>query len=100
VNFNIITFGCKVNTYESEYIKEQLINNKYKYNDDYKTSNIVIVNTCSVTNTADNKCKKMIRDIRRDNPNCTLVVCGCTAENHREELKDLNIDIVIGNQKK
>ena len=100
MNFSVITFGCKVNTYESEYIKEQLINNKYKYNDDYKTSDIVIVNTCSVTNTADNKCKKMIRDVRRDNPNCLLVVCGCTAENHREELNDLNIDILIGNQKK
>ena len=100
MNFSVITFGCKVNTYESEYIKEQLINNKYKYSDDYKTSDIVIVNTCSVTNTADNKCKKMIRDVRRDNPNCLLVVCGCTAENHREELNDLNIDILIGNQKK
>ena len=100
MNFSVITFGCKVNTYESEYIKEQLINNRYKYSDDYKTANIVIVNTCSVTNTADNKCKKMIRDVRRDNPNCLLVVCGCTAENHREELNDLNIDILIGNQKK
>lgn len=100
MKFTILTFGCKVNSYESEYMKEQLIKNGYTYNEDYKTSNIVIVNTCSVTNTADNKCKKMIRNVRRDNQDCTLMVCGCTAENHREELVNLDIDILIGNKEK
>ena len=100
MNFTILTFGCKVNSYESEYMKELLINHGYTYNDDEKTSDIVIVNTCSVTNTADNKCKKTIRSVRRDNEKAILVVCGCTAENHREELNDLNIDILIGNTDK
>lgn len=100
MRFNIITFGCKVNSYESVFIREQLINKGYDECDDYKESDIVVVNTCSVTNTADSKCKKMIRDVRRDNPNALLVVCGCTAENHREELNDLNIDILIGNKDK
>lgn len=100
MKFNIVTFGCKVNSYESEYMKEQLIKSGYIYIEDSKKSDIVIVNTCSVTNTADNKCKKAIRSIRRDNPNSILLVCGCTAENHREELNDLNIDILIGNKEK
>ncbi len=100
MTFNIITFGCKVNSYESEYIKEELINNNYKYVDDYKTADIVIVNTCSVTNTADNKSKKAIRGVKRENPNAVLMVCGCTAENHREELNNLDIDILIGNKEK
>lgn len=100
MNFNVITFGCKVNSYESEYIKEQLLKNNYIYNEDYKTADIIIVNTCSVTNTADNKCKKMIRSVRRENEKAVLLVCGCTAENHREELEDLNIDILIGNREK
>ncbi len=100
MKFTIITFGCKVNSYESEYMKEQLLKNNYLYNDDYKTSDIVIINTCSVTNTADNKCKKMIRDVRRDNKNAILMVCGCTAENKRETLNDLDIDILIGNKEK
>lgn len=100
MKFNILTFGCKVNSYESEYMKEQLINHGYIYEDDYKVSDIVIVNTCSVTNTADNKCKKMIRNVRRDNNDALLMVCGCTAENHREELNDLDIDILIGNKEK
>jgi threonylcarbamoyladenosine tRNA methylthiotransferase MtaB len=100
MKFSILTFGCKVNSYESEFMKELLINHGYVYSDDEKTSDIVIVNTCSVTNTADNKCKKTIRGIRRDNSDSILVVCGCTAENHREELNDLDIDILIGNKDK
>ncbi len=100
MKFTIITFGCKVNAYESVYMKEQLVNNGYIENEEYKTSDIVIINTCSVTNTADNKCKKMIRNVRRDNPKCILMVCGCTAQNHREELNDLDIDILIGNKEK
>ena len=100
MKFSIITFGCKVNSYESEYMKEQLLKNNFLYNEDYKTSDIVIVNTCSVTNTADNKCKKMIRDVRRDNQKAILMVCGCTAENKREILNDLDIDILIGNKEK
>ena len=100
MKFSIITFGCKVNSYESEFMKEQLIKKGYSYNEDYKNSDIVIVNTCSVTNVADNKCKKMIRSIRRDNSKAILMVCGCTSENHREELNDLDIDILIGNKEK
>ncbi len=100
MKFTILTFGCKVNSYESEFMKELLINHGYIYSEDEKTSDIVIVNTCSVTNTADNKCKKTIRSVRRDNEKAILVVCGCTAENHREELNDLNIDILIGNTDK
>lgn len=100
MKFNIITFGCKVNAYESEYIKEQFLKNDFVYEDDTKNSDIVVVNTCSVTNTADNKCLKTIRGIKRDNKNCILVVCGCSAENHRHEFDDLGIDILIGNNNK
>ena len=100
MTFSIVTFGCKVNSYESEFMKEQLIKSGYIYSENYKETDIVIVNTCSVTNTADNKCKKTIRSIRRDNPKSILMVCGCTAENHREELNDLDIDILIGNKEK
>ncbi len=100
MKFSIITFGCKVNSYESEYMKEQLINNNYQCVEDFKEADIVIVNTCSVTNTADNKCKKAIRGVRRDNPDCVLMVCGCTAENHREDLNNMDIDILIGNKEK
>ena len=96
--FYIKTLGCKVNSYESEYIRNLLLNNDFEEVE--SNADICIINTCTVTNTADNKCRKMIRSVRRENEACTLVVCGCTAENHREELNDLDIDILIGNKDK
>lgn len=100
MKFNIITFGCKVNTYESEFMKEKLERENYLFCDNYQESDIVIVNTCSVTNTSDNKCKREIRNIRKNNPNCILVVCGCLSENHQLELLDLDINILLGNKGK
>ena len=100
MKFCIITFGCKVNSYESEFTKEDFLKNGFKYTDDYKTSDIVIVNTCSVTNRADSKCLQMIRDIRRDNKDCVLVLMGCMCENHKEELLKYDVDILIGNKEK
>ena len=100
MDVNIITFGCKVNTYESEIIKEKFLEKKFNIVDDYKIADVVVVNTCSVTNNADNKSKKSIRDIKRDNPSCILVVCGCMSQNHQVDLESLGIDILIGNQDK
>ena len=100
MKFSIITFGCKVNSYESEYMKEAMERSGYEYVEDAKGANVVIVNTCSVTNTADNKCKKTIRGIRRDNQDAILLVCGCASENHREEFHDLDINILMGNKDK
>ncbi len=100
MKFSIVTFGCKVNSYESEYMKQQLEKRNYVYTDDRNVADVIIVNTCSVTNTADNKCKKMIRSIRRDNEKAILMVCGCASENHREDFLDLGIDILIGNREK
>ncbi len=100
MKFSIITLGCKVNTYESEAMKELLIKDGYIYNENYQNSDIVIVNTCSVTNMADTKSKKIIRRVKRENPNCILVVCGCSSQNHKEEYEELDIDILLGNVKK
>ena len=100
MKFNIVTFGCKVNSYESEYMKQELEKNGFLYTDDRNEADIVIVNTCSVTNTADNKCKKVIRSIKRENDKAVLMVCGCASENHREDFMDLDIDILIGNKEK
>lgn len=96
----IKTLGCKVNLYESEMIKEKFIDNNYEITEDEKISDIIIINTCSVTNTADNKSKKIIRSSRRENPKSIIVVCGCSSENNKEEFNDLGIDILIGSKDK
>jgi threonylcarbamoyladenosine tRNA methylthiotransferase MtaB len=99
MKFKIITLGCKVNTYESEMMKEKLLQAGYHETFD-NDANIVIINTCSVTNMADSKSRKLIRFAKKENKNSNIVVCGCSAENHQEELKTLDIDILIGNKDK
>ena len=96
----IETLGCKVNTYESEVIKEEFLKNGYKEAGDIKDANVIIVNTCSVTNQSDAKSRKVIRNARKNNKNAILVVCGCSSQNHQDELKDIGADILIGNKDK
>lgn len=96
----IETLGCKVNTYESEAIKKSFLLNGYEMAFGPENADVIIVNTCSVTNQADSKSRKVIRSLKRLNPESILVVCGCSSENHQSDLSDLGIDILIGNQDK
>ena len=99
MKFKIITLGCKVNQYESEMMREKLINNNFIETFD-NDANVVIINTCSVTNMADLKSRKLIRFNKRENPNSIIVVCGCSSQNNKEKLDNLDIDILIGNNEK
>lgn len=96
----IETLGCKVNTYESEIIKEEFLRNGYEIANSLNDANVIVVNTCSVTNQSDAKSRKAIRNARKENKNAILVVCGCSSQNHQDELKDLGADILIGNKDK
>lgn len=96
----VLTLGCKVNAYESELISERFINAGHEITNDISLSDVTIINTCTVTNQADSKSRKMIRQARRENKNTIIVVCGCSAENHKDALMDLDIDILIGNKDK
>lgn len=98
MKFYIYTLGCKVNAYESEVMKEKLLANGYIYDEEHP--DIVIVNTCSVTNMADNKSKKMVRHFKKLFPKSKIVVAGCSTENKEKEYSNMDIDILIGNVKK
>lgn len=100
MKFNIVTFGCKVNQYESNMMKERMLSSNFFYVENISEANIIIVNTCSVTNVADKKCLKMIRRIKREYPNSILVVAGCSSQNKQEIYENLDIDILIGNKDK
>ena len=95
----IYTLGCKVNTYESEFIINELKKADYKILPFDDVCDIYIINTCTVTNNSDNKSCKMIRSAIRRNPNACIVVCGCYVESHKDSLED-GIDIVLGNRDK
>ena len=98
MKFKIITLGCKVNAYESEVIKEKLLSDNFEENND--TPDVVILNTCSVTNTADSKSLKTLRRIKRENPKSIFVVCGCSVQNNKESFENIGADIIIGNKEK
>lgn len=93
----ILTLGCKVNAYESEYIKEQFKTNNYNIVNIDDNPEVVVINTCTVTNQSDAKSRKVIRHAKKINPNAIIVVCGCAAEHHKENIIDTEIDILIGN---
>lgn len=93
----ILTLGCKVNAYESEYIKEQFKTNNYDIVNIDDNPDVVVINTCTVTNQSDAKSRKVIRHAKKINPNAIIVVCGCAAEHHKENIIDTEIDILIGN---
>lgn len=98
MKFYIETFGCKVNTYESNFIKKSMQNGGFFYVDNINDADIIIINTCTVTNTADSKCKKFVRRVRRENENSILVVIGCSVQNNFDVYNEMNIDILLGNR--
>jgi len=99
MTFSIHTFGCKVNIYESEYIINIMQNAGYHYEEitSDNSADIYIINTCTVTNEADKKDRKMINHFRIRYPNAILVVVGCYSQLNPNKI---NADIVLGNKYK
>lgn len=98
MKFQIITLGCKVNAYESEFMLEELKRSGYLY--DEEKPDIIIINTCSVTNMADRKSRKLVHKARREHQNAILIVVGCSSQNHQEDYQNMGIDILLGNREK
>ena len=97
MTYQIYTLGCKVNTYESNVMSDALKNRGYIEATDNKID-ICIVNTCTVTNTADNKSMKLIRRVIKEHPESIIVVVGCMVQHKKEILKEFDgIDIILGN---
>lgn len=95
----IYTLGCKVNTYESEYVSNLLKKNGYEICDFNDICNIYIINTCTVTNTSDIKSRKIIRQARRKNKDALVIAFGCYIQaNPNIEMDDA--DILLGNKDK
>lgn len=89
-----VALGCKVNSYENSALKELFYKEGFS---DTTKPDIVVVNTCSVTATADQKSRQIIRRERRKNPNAILIVMGCYSQKNGEQaVKDCSADIVVG----
>lgn len=95
------TLGCKVNQYETESIKNQLIKKGYEEVSFEDKADIYIVNSCTVTSVADRKTRNMLRRAKKINPNGAVIVTGCYAQTNSKELLEMeDIDYVVGNTDK
>ena len=93
-----MTLGCKVNQYESEVMAELLDQAGYSKAESYQESDINIVNSCTVTATGDAKNRKLIRRIRRENPDSIIILCGCMPQAFADDISVFEgCDIVMGN---
>ena len=95
----LCNLGCKVNTYEMEYIASLFKERGYEIGDFNDFCDVYVVNTCTVTNNSDVKSRKMINHPKKINKNCCLVVCGCFIESAKDYKND-DIDIILGNYNK
>ena len=99
MKFYIYTLGCKVNTYESNVMRDKLINNGYIESNE-KEADIYIINTCTVTNTSDNKSLKTIRKVINNHKNAIVIAVGCMTQINYKLLDGLNVSIILGNSGK
>lgn len=101
MKFSIITLGCKVNSYESEALKERLIKNGETLAKSYSEADYFFINTCAVTAEAEKKDLQKARSIQRNYPNAKIVIMGCSSQIHKEKYLELeNVITVIGNSRK
>ncbi|MBR8701186.1 Threonylcarbamoyladenosine tRNA methylthiotransferase MtaB [Fusobacterium sp. DD29] len=95
------TLGCKVNQYETESIKNQLIQKGYIETPFEEEADIYIVNSCTVTSVADRKTRNMLRRAKKLNPHSKVIVTGCYAQTNSKDLLEMEeIDYVVGNRYK
>lgn len=93
--------GCKVNSYEMDYVQQIFREKGYNVVPFEEKADIYIVNTCTVTNIADRKSRQMLHRARALNPQALVVALGCYVQTDREAvLKDSCIDLAIGNNRK
>lgn len=87
----VVTLGCRINSYESEVLKEKFKN----------VDNLIIVNTCAVTGEAERQCRQTIRKLRKNNPDARIVVTGCAAQIAPSKFAAMpEVDLILGNKEK
>lgn len=97
----LITMGCKVNQYDTQSMREALVRNGYVIVDDTQSADLYLINTCTVTNAADQKARQAVRKAIRQNPNAEVLVTGCYAESDRKAIEQIpGVTIVFGNREK
>ncbi len=90
---DVITFGCRLNTYESEVMRREA--------EKAGLNNAIVINTCAVTGEAVRQAKQAVRRARRDNPHARIIVTGCAAQTEASSFASMEeVDAVLGNEEK
>ncbi len=91
------TLGCKLNFAESSAIGQQMIQGGFQKVEFQESADVYVINTCSVTDHADRKCKKVVREALKQNPEAYIVVIGCYAQLKPQEIAGIpGVDMVLG----
>ncbi len=89
----VITFGCRLNTYESEVMRAEA--------EKAGLNNAILINTCAVTGEAVRQARQAIRRAHRDNPHARIIVTGCAAQTEKQTFAEMaEVDAVLGNEEK
>ncbi len=97
----VVTLGCRLNQSESLLIQDKLIKAGYEIVKGDEPSDLNIINTCTVTDRADSKCRSSIRQLIRKDPNAITVVAGCYSQMGYKEVAQIpGVDVIVGNQQK
>ncbi|MCV9966167.1 tRNA (N(6)-L-threonylcarbamoyladenosine(37)-C(2))-methylthiotransferase MtaB [Pararhizobium sp. BT-229] len=90
---DVITFGCRLNTYESEVMRAEA--------EKAGLNNAILINTCAVTGEAVRQARQAIRRARRENPHARIIVTGCAAQTEKQTFAEMpEVDAVLGNEEK
>jgi threonylcarbamoyladenosine tRNA methylthiotransferase MtaB len=89
----VVTFGCRLNTYESQVIKDLV--------EQATCVNTIVINTCAVTTEAERQARQAIRKLKRQNPEAEIIVTGCAAQINPQQFQDMpEVARILGNDAK
>ena len=95
------TLGCKLNFAETSSLRDQLIQQNIFPVEKGEQADVCVINTCSVTETADQKCRQTINKLHREHPTAVIIVIGCYAQLKSDEIAQFNgVDLVLGMEQK
>jgi threonylcarbamoyladenosine tRNA methylthiotransferase MtaB len=99
--FKIVTLGCRTNQYESQAYRDQLVKMGWKEASEEESAELCIVNTCTVTDSADQSSRQQIKQLSKKNPDSKIYVTGCLAERDPKSVKSLpQVEEVVSNLQK
>ena len=95
------TLGCRVNLYETDALASRFKEAGYDIVETTEDADVFVVNTCTVTNQSDQKCRQALHQIRRQHPNSLIVATGCMVNHRKNELLEKKtVDYAIDNERK